>query len=172
MLAKDVLTEEWLADVLHDSLDMDWTTADGARAIMRALKNGLVTFPQSGGQIATALQAAVTRGAIDQITHDALPNVGDLMTTQSRARAQVRIADAILSTLSADAIRQGEGVAQFGAEMFQVIWDQFADAGYEIEIHDLIAVSAVKAGLVRVTKFDPEVHTDNTGEAEPGDRFY
>jgi hypothetical protein len=59
MLAKDVLTEEWLADVLQDSLDMDWTTADGARAIMRALESGLVTLPQSGGQIA-ALAAAPT----------------------------------------------------------------------------------------------------------------
>lgn len=32
-----VLTEEWFADVLQDSLEMDWTSSDGARAIMKAL---------------------------------------------------------------------------------------------------------------------------------------
>lgn len=67
IFAADVLTEQWLADVLQDTLEMDWNTTDGARGIVRALKNGLVTFPQSGGQI--------------------------------------------LSTLSADAIRQGEGLS-------------------------------------------------------------
>jgi len=53
MLAKDVLTEEWLSDVLQDSLEMDWTSTDGARAIMRALKDGLVELPQRGGQVAS-----------------------------------------------------------------------------------------------------------------------
>jgi len=52
MLASEVITEEWLTDVLDDSMDMDWTTADGARAIMRALEAGLVRLPQTGGQVA------------------------------------------------------------------------------------------------------------------------
>lgn len=53
MFAKDVITEEWLADVLQDSLEMDWTSTDGARAIMRALEDGLVELPQRGGQVAS-----------------------------------------------------------------------------------------------------------------------
>ncbi|WP_150131803.1 hypothetical protein [Sphingomonas carotinifaciens] len=55
MLAHEVLTEDWLADVLQDSLDMDWTSTDGARAIMKALETGLVRLPQAGGQIALVL---------------------------------------------------------------------------------------------------------------------
>lgn len=61
IFAADVLTEEWLADVLQDTLEMDWTTTDGARGIARALKNGLVTFPQSGGQILSTLSADAIR---------------------------------------------------------------------------------------------------------------
>ncbi|WP_285161363.1 hypothetical protein [Sphingomonas sp. UMB7805-LC452B] len=33
----EVLDEEWFEQVLTDSLDYDWSTRDGARAIMRAL---------------------------------------------------------------------------------------------------------------------------------------
>jgi len=33
----EVLDEDWLADVIADSLDMDWTPHDGARAIIKAL---------------------------------------------------------------------------------------------------------------------------------------
>lgn len=52
MLAKEVLTEGWLADVLQDSLDDGWTATDGARAIMRALGSATI-LPQCGGQIAS-----------------------------------------------------------------------------------------------------------------------
>lgn len=92
IFAADVLTEEWLADVLQDTLEMDWTTTDGARGIARALKNGLVTFPQSGGQI--------------------------------------------LSTLSADAIRQGEGIDRELAYSFvgKLKQSQKADAASSVGI--------------------------------------
>jgi len=33
----EVLNEDWLAEVIADSLDMDWTPHDGARAIIKAL---------------------------------------------------------------------------------------------------------------------------------------
>lgn len=36
------------------------------------------------------------RGAIHEITHNALPLAGELMTIQSRARAQVQIAQEVL----------------------------------------------------------------------------
>jgi hypothetical protein len=68
--------------------------------------------------------------------------------------------------------RDAEGVAAFGAAMFQRIWDSFTDEGWEIEINDLVTVEAVKAGLVSVTPFDPEIHIDQSGAAEPGDDFY
>lgn len=32
-----VLDEDWFDEVLNDSIDMDWSARDGARAIMRAL---------------------------------------------------------------------------------------------------------------------------------------
>lgn len=32
-----VLDEDWFDEVLTDSIDMDWSVRDGARAIMRAL---------------------------------------------------------------------------------------------------------------------------------------
>lgn len=74
MLAKEVLTEEWLADVLQDSLDMDWTTTDGARAIIQALERGLVELPQMGGQI-----TALTPKAPPQTPPDAVP--GEIPTS-------------------------------------------------------------------------------------------
>jgi|GEM_PF-6367131 len=58
MLAHKILTEEWLADVLQDSIEMDWTSSDGARAIMRALECGLVELPQPCGQIIASPNAA------------------------------------------------------------------------------------------------------------------
>jgi len=69
-------------------------------------------------------------------------------------------------TLSEDAL----GV--FGAAMFQRIWDSFTDDGWDIEINDLVTVEAVKAGLVSVAPYDPEVHNDQSGAAEIGDDFY
>lgn len=35
------------------------------------------------------------RGAIHEITHEALPKVGEVLTVQSRARAQVQIAEEV-----------------------------------------------------------------------------
>lgn len=37
MITHDFIHEDWLTEVLLDSLDMDWTARDGAKAIMRAL---------------------------------------------------------------------------------------------------------------------------------------
>jgi hypothetical protein len=69
--------------------------------------------------------------------------------------------------------REGEeALAAFGAAMFQRIWDSFTDDGWEIEINDLVTVESVKAGLVSVAPFDPAVHSDQSGAAEPGDDFY
>lgn len=82
---------------------------------------------------------------------------------------------AYASALTPDATQTREaegGLATFGAAMFQRIWDSFTDDGWEIEINDLVTVEAVKAGLVSVTPFDPEVHSDQSGSAEPGDDFY
>lgn len=83
-----------------------------------------------------------------------------------------RIAKDALSTLSADAVRQGEGVAQFGAVVFQQVWDSFIDGGWDIEVNDLITKDALKAGLVSVEPFDPKGHVDPSGAAQPGDDFY
>jgi len=60
MVAHEVLTEQWFADVLQDSLDMDWTSSDGARAIMRAL--GELSTPTSQPPAAeTRLREVVER---------------------------------------------------------------------------------------------------------------
>lgn len=70
MLAKDVLTEEWLADVLQDSMEMDWTSTDGARAIMRVLEGGLVELPQCGGQVALSAAPKVASDATPAASSD------------------------------------------------------------------------------------------------------
>ncbi|WP_454280551.1 Lar family restriction alleviation protein [Sphingomonas sp. Marseille-Q8236] len=87
----------------------------------------------------------------------------------SPSAARLRVC---LSTLSADAIRQGEGITQFGAVVFQQVWDSFIDGGWDIEVNDLITKDALKAGLVSVEPFDPKGHVDQSGAAQPGDDFY
>lgn len=52
------ITEEWLIDVLDDSMEMGWTTADGARAIMRALEVSFGYRPPSGDQGSVAVGQA------------------------------------------------------------------------------------------------------------------
>ena len=63
-------------------------------------------------------------------------------------------------------------LAWFGASMLETLFERFVEGNFEIEINDLITVDAVKAGLVEVTKYDPEQHTDGTSACEPGDDYY
>jgi len=73
-------------------------------------------------------------------------------------------------TLSEDL--RDDSIAAFGAVMFNHIWDSFTDDGWGLEVNDLVTVDAVKAGLVSVAPYDPEVHNDQSGAAEVGDDFY
>lgn len=88
MLASEIITEEWLVDVLDDSMEMDWTTADGARAIMSALKAGLIRLPQTGGQIAH-VASTKDRVLAVEILAQAFERFGD-----NRSATMVREAEA------------------------------------------------------------------------------
>lgn len=60
------LDEDWFADVLYDSLDMDWDVRAGAKAIMRAL--GSRAKPDAYGLLNSARHIDVREEDADLIT--------------------------------------------------------------------------------------------------------
>ena len=65
-----------------------------------------------------------------------------------------------------------ERLAAFGAVMFNILFEQFCDGTWEVEINDLITINAARAGLVDAVDFDPEEHDDPNGACVAGDPFY
>ncbi|WP_230770565.1 hypothetical protein [Sphingomonas sp. Leaf4] len=93
MLASEIMTEEWLVEVLDDSMQMDWTAVDGARAIIRALRAGLIRLPQTGGQIAHVASAGDRVQAVE-ILAQAFERSGDdlsaKMVREAEANSKLR----------------------------------------------------------------------------------
>jgi len=70
-------------------------------------------------------------------------------------------------------VKELEGVARFGALMFDHLFEAFCDGQFEVEIGDLIARDALSCGLVNKVPFDPEVHEGEYSECcEPGDDWF
>lgn len=58
MSSYEFIDEDWLADVISDSFDMDWTARDGARAILRAAgADRLIPAPQFYARVTELLAA-------------------------------------------------------------------------------------------------------------------
>jgi hypothetical protein len=50
MAGNFTMTEDWLADVLADSIDINWSPRDGARAILKQLFEQNIGMPSPSGQ--------------------------------------------------------------------------------------------------------------------------
>lgn len=56
--------------------------------------------------------------------------------------------------------------------LFVSAWSEFVCGGFELDINEIITISAVDAGLVECVDFDPDQHIDDTGSCSPGDEWY
>lgn len=83
-----------------------------------------------------------------------------------------RTAKPVLARLQSTPDIERDRLADFGARMFDAIWERFTDAGFEMEINDLVTIDAVRAGLVEQTEFDPDEHDDPSGACYPGDDYF
>lgn len=123
----------------------------------------------------TSEQQAVPVAQVSEAIRKAKMHAGRVLGISWCNLEEISRVELILAALTPDATQTREaegGLTAFGAAMFQRIWDSFTDDGWDIGINDLVTVEAVKAGLVSVTPYDPEVHSDGSGAAEPGDDFY
>jgi hypothetical protein len=56
--------------------------------------------------------------------------------------------------------------------LFKAVWEAFCEGNWEIEVNDLITITALSCGIVEIVPFDADEHSDHSGACEPGDDYF